>query len=115
MSYWRPPPKGLWSIELRPTHLRDMETGRYLGILEWDRHADQAAHDRLPRGVRDYLNDSAVQWDAQAVERALVLHEQDVVLDHMRHMEALWLAHGATRVVAFARHDPDGRRWREGA
>ena len=114
MSYWRPPPKGLWSLELRPTHLRCMKTGRYLGILEWDRQADQAAHDRLPRPLRDLLNDSAVQWDAQAVERALALHPLEVVLDYMRGLEALWLAHGSTRLVAFARYEPDGARWSRG-
>ena len=108
-----PQKPSLLDMELRPTHLQD-ESGVYLGILEWDREGDQAAHDRLPRAMRDYLNDSAIQWDAQAVERAVREYGgADLVRQYMMDLEGLLVECGSPRLLATARFAPVGRKCEE--
>ena len=101
---------------MRPTHLCDMATGLYVGILEWDPAADQAAHDRLPSPVRDFLNYSAVQWDAQAVERGLeaVDGKHGFLLRHMEVLEELYVDAGSPRLTAFCEFKENGLAWADG-
>ena len=90
----RPPPipweENPLSWSFRPAYVVDTVMGKVVGIV-WDPELDQMAHDRLPRALRDFLNYSAVQWDARQVERAVPLWGAALVLKHLQGLEWVML------------------------
>ena len=80
------------SWTFRPAYVVDTEIGKVVGIVGWGDERDQMAHDRLPRALRDFLNYSAVQWDARQVERAIPLWGAKLVLKHLQMMEGMAVA-----------------------